>query len=99
MTGGRQYFPLAGVSGPALGALGSQWQKHSGSFLLTAAVAGPFLLEPLAVLAYQHQFPTVRYGNDPLVWIMEVLTGLALAGLLRRLAARSRPSRPLAGRG
>jgi hypothetical protein len=75
LEGGRTYIALGVLSGPTFGALGGWWQGHR-STLIGVLVAALLVFEPLAWLAYERARPD-RLTNYPVVWVVEVIVGLA----------------------
>lgn len=89
---GRMYFAAGAVCGPALGALGGA-RLPCRPFISAAVVGLALIGEPLAVfawLAHMGMSPSdsgmvARY---PLLWIGEMLLGLALGGTMLAPVAR-----------
>ena len=67
--GGKKFFVLAILSGPAFGLLGSWWAK-SKSIVVPIGMAILFVLEPFAALATQS-------SGSAVVWVGEVAVGVA----------------------
>lgn len=92
---GREYFVLALVSGPTLGALGALWQRQR-SVLLGVSVTALLILEPLAWLLYEHSSPA-HFTTYPTVWLVEVAVGVVACALVgTRLRPHGRqPHKPV----
>jgi Family of unknown function (DUF6518) len=96
VDGGRHFFLLGVLSGPAFGALGGWWER-SGPRLVIALVASLAVIEPLAWLLYEPSSGGI-YSGYRSVWIGEVVLGVGTAGLAWRLATRSPMTPPPAPR-
>jgi hypothetical protein len=84
--GNGYFFKFAALSGPLFGGFGAWWGRTR-SRPLAMLVAGLFVFEPLAWLAYRG----ADYTSDAVVWAAEAAVGIAAFALAARRAPPRRP--------